>query len=172
MVPLRKKYFFHAPATRLEDEEYDLSDSEDESVPRASTTSSGLKDEDEVARALAMSKPSESEPEPEHSEWFKVEPDDLKIPGKADDSETEEDNDSDNHDLNEPDTVEDDDDEWFSIRKETQVKGETKDASSTTMETQSPDGFDIVKVPRTQDTIVGSAPVFTGLHRYLTPALR
>jgi hypothetical protein len=99
-----------------------------------------------VARALAMSKASGSELESEHSEWFKVEPGDPKIPRKVDDSETEEDNDSDNHDLNEPDTVEeddhdDDDDEWFSIPRESQVKDEAKVESSTTMGTQSSEGF-------------------------------
>lgn len=164
LVPLRKKYFFHAPPARLEDEEYDLSDSGDESVPRAPTISTSMKDEDEVARALAMSRASGSELESEHSEWFKVEPDDLKVPGKVDDSETEEDNDSDNHDFNEPDEAEGDnddneDDEWFSVPRENQLKSEVKVASSSTMGTQSSEGFDIVKAPRIQGTIVGFSPL-------------
>jgi len=166
LVPLRKKYFFHAPLARLEDEEYDLSDSGDESVPRAPTVSTSMKDEDEVAQALAMSRASGSDLESEHSEWFKVEPDDPKVPGKVDDSETEEDNDSDNYDFNEPDTVEDDnDDEWFSVPKESQVKGEVKVASSSTMGTQNSEGFDVVKAPRIQDTIVGFSlsPAFTNV---------
>jgi hypothetical protein len=146
----------------VEDEEYDLSDSEDESAPRASTTSSVLKDEDEVVRALATSKASGSELDSEHSEWFKVEPGDPKRPGKVDDSETEEDNDSDNHDLNEPDMVEDDDnDEWFSIPRESRVKDEMKDevkvASSITMGTQSSEIFYVVGAPRIQNTVVGFA---------------
>jgi len=152
-------YFFHAPPARLEDEEYDLSDSEDESIPRASTISSNLNDQDVVARALALSRASGSEPESEHSEWFKVEPDDLKVPGKVDDSETEEDNDSDSHNLSEPDTVEgDDDDEWFSVPKESQVKSEAKVASSSTMGTKSSEGFNVVKAPQVQGTTVGSPP--------------
>ena len=144
----------------MEDEEYDLSDSEDESAPRVFTTSDSIKDEDEVARDLAMSNASGSELESEHSEWFKVEPNDPKIPRKFEDSETEEDNDSDNHDLNEPDTVEedDDDDEWLSIPKEGQVKGEAKVASSTTMGTQSSEGFDFVRASQFQATVVGFAP--------------
>jgi len=158
LVPLRKKYFFHAPPARLEDEEYDLSDSGDESVPPASTISISMKDEDEMARALAMSRASGSKLESEHSEWFKVEPGDLKVLGKVDDSETEEDNDSDNHDFNEPDAVEDDDDEWFSVPRESQVKGEVKVASSSTMGTQSSEGFDVVTAPRIQDTTVGFSP--------------
>lgn len=138
----------------MEDEEYDLSDSEDESVSPAPTTSDSIMDEGGVVRALTMSKASGPELESEHSEWFEVEPDDPKIPGKFDDSETEEDNDSDDHDLNEPDTVEEDDDndEWFSIRREEKV------VSSTTMGTQSSEGFDAVRAPQIQDTIVGSAP--------------
>ena len=142
----------------MEDEEHDLTDSEGESAPRAPTTSSSLKDEDEVCRALAMSEASVSELESENSEWFKVEPDDSKIPRKVDDSETEEDNDSDNHDLNEPDTIEDDDDEWFSIPRESQVKNEAKVVSSIKMETQSSEGFEVVEDPRVQDTTVGFAP--------------
>lgn len=157
LVPLRKKYFFHAPTARMEDEEYDLSDSEDEPTPSASMPSGNLTDEDEVARALAMSKASWSEPDSEHSEWFKVEPDVPKISGKVDDSETEEDNDSDNYDLNESDTVDDDDDEWFSVPRETQMKGEAKVTSSTTMGTQSSEGFDLVQAPRIQDPVVGFA---------------
>ncbi|KAF9785002.1 DNA ligase 4 [Thelephora terrestris] len=151
LVPLRKKYFFHAPPARLEDEEYDLSDSEDESVPRASTSSSSLKDEDEIARALATSKASGSELESEHSEWFKVGPGNLKISVKADDSETEEDNDSDNHDLDEPDAINDEDDEWFSIPKGDQDKSPAKIISSTAMETQRSDEFDVIEAPQVQD---------------------
>ena len=158
-VPLRKKYFFHAPPARLEDEEYDLSDSGDESVPRASTISTSMKDEDEVDRALAISRASGSELESEHSEWFKVEPNDPKVPGKVDDSETEEDNDSDNHDSNEPDAVEDDDDEWFPVPRESQVKGDAKVASGSTMGTQSSKGFDVVTAPRIHDTIVCFSPL-------------
>lgn len=146
----------------MEDEEYDLTDSEDESAPRASTISSSLKGEDEVIRALAMSEVSGSELESEHSEWFKVEPNDPRISRKVDDSETEEDNDSDNHDLNEFDSVEDDDggggDEWFSIPRETQVKSEAKATSSITMKTQSSEESDVVEAPRIQDTIVGFSP--------------
>jgi len=135
-----------------------MSDSEGESAPRASTASNSIKDEDEVARDLAMSRASGSEPESEHSEWFKVEPDDPKIPRRIDDSETEEDNDSDNHDFNEPDTVEGDDDEWFSVPRESQLKGEVKVASSSTMGTQSSEGFNAVTAPRVQDTSVGFPP--------------
>jgi len=141
----------------MEDEEYDLSDSGDESAPHASTISSSLKDEDEVARALEVSKTSGSELESEHSEWFKVELGNLKIPGKVDDSETEEDNDSDDQYLEEPDMVEDDDDEWFTIPREGQVKSEVKVESSTTMGTQSSEGFSVIEAPQNQDTTVGFA---------------
>ena len=159
LVPLRKKYFFHAPPARLEDEEYDLSDSGDESVPRASTISTSMKDEDEVARALEMSGASGSELESEHSEWFKVEPDDPKVPGKADDSETEEDNDSDNHDLNEPEAVEEDnDDEWLSIPRENQAEIHASVPSSSMTGTQSFDGFDVVQAPQFRAASVGYCP--------------
>ena len=150
----------------MEDEEYDLSDSDDESAPRASTISSSLKDEDEVVRALEVSKASGSELESEHSEWFKVELGDPKIFGKVDDSETEEDNDSDNHDLQEPDTVEDDDsDEWFTIPREGQVKSEVKAESITTVGTQSSEGFSVIEAPQNQDTTVGftPSPTFTNV---------
>jgi hypothetical protein len=142
----------------LEDEEYDLSDSEDESVPRASTSSSSLKDEDEIARALATSKASGSELESEHSEWFKVGPGNLKISIRGDDSETEEDNDSDNHDLDEPDAINDEDDEWFSIPKGDQDKSPAKIITSTAMETQRSDEFDVVEAPQVQDATVRFAP--------------
>jgi len=160
LVPLRKKYFFHASRTRVEDGEYDLSDSEDDSAPRAPTTSSSQVDEDEVARALAMSKTPGSEVDSELSEWFQVEPNDLKISGKVDDSETEEDNDSDNHDLNEPDMVEDDDD-WFQLPKENHVKSQAKVASSATMKTESSVGVDAAGVHHAWDSIVGLAPSLT-----------
>jgi hypothetical protein len=148
----------------MEDEEYDLSDSEDEPTPSASMPSGNLTDEDEVARALAISKASWSEPDSEHSEWFKVESEVPKISGKVDDSETEEDDDSDNHDLNEHDTVEDDDDEWFSVPREIQIKCEAKVASSTTMGTQNSEGFDLVQASRIQDPVVGFALPLTITH--------
>lgn len=155
LVPLRKKYFFHASPVRMEDEEYELSDYEEESMPRRSPTSTNIKDEDEVVRALAMSRASESELESEHSGWFKVETQDLKIPGSADDSETEEDNDSDNHDLKGSDAVESDDDDWFPIPREDREKSHSAIASCSTVETESPDDFDAVKAPRIQDAIMG-----------------
>ena len=148
----------------MEDEEYDLSDSEGESPPRTFATSSSPEGEGEVARALAMLTASGSELESEHSEWFKVEPDDQIMPGKVDDSETEEDNDSDYSDLKELDAVESDGGEWLSIP---QVKDEVKVVSSATMGTQSSQGFDDVRAPRVQDTIVGfaSSPTFTNVQR-------
>lgn len=142
----------------MEDEEYDLSDSDNESAPRASTISSNLEDEDEVARSLEASKTSGSKPESEHSEWFKVEPGDPRIHRKVDDSETEEDNDSDSQDLEELDMKEyDDNDEWFAIPREGQVGTEVKSESSTTMETQSSEGFSFIEAPQNQDTTVGFA---------------
>lgn len=159
LVLLRKKYFFHASPARIEDGEYDLSESEDESA-----ISSNLKDEDEVARVLETSKASGPELESEHSEWFKVEPGNPRISGDIDDSETEEDNGSDNHDFEEPDTVEDDDsDEWFTIPRENQVKGQVKVESSVTMGTQSSEGFNVAESPQNQDTTIGFSPsaIFT-----------
>ena len=158
LVPLKKKYFFHASPARTGDEEYDLSDSEDGSASCAPTISGNLLDEDDMARALEMSKVSGSELESEHSEWFKVELGDLKIPGRVDDSETEEDNDSDNHDLEEHEKVEDDDnDEWFTIPREIQAKSQVKSESSNTIGTHSSGGFNVVEAPQNQDTTVGFA---------------
>ena len=163
LVPLRKKYFFHASPARIGDEEYDLSESEDETVPRTSPAPSSLKDEGEVIRTLEVSKASESVLESEHSEWFKVEPSDPKIRGKIDDSETEEDNDSANQDSEGADTAADDDDEWFTIPRESDTKSQATAASSTTMETESSEGFSVVGVPKNQDTNVGfvPSPIFT-----------
>lgn len=142
----------------MQDDEYDLSDNEDESASPTPTTSS-LKDEDEVARTLAMSKVSGSDLESEHSEWFKVEADDLKIPRKVDDSETEEDNDSDNQDLNEPEAVEEDnDDEWLSIPRENQAEIHASVPSSSMTGTQSFDGFDVVQAPQFRAASVGYCP--------------
>ena len=133
------------------DEEYDLSDSEDE-VLRASTTPGSVKDEDETSSALATSKVSESELESEHSEWFKVRPGDLGVPRKVDDSETEDDNDSDNYDLNEPDTVEDSDGgEWLSISGGNRANVQ----SSTGTGTQSTDSFDLIEASQVQTAMVG-----------------
>lgn len=138
------------------DEEYELSDSEDE-APH--TTSGSLNNEDEVSGALTMSKTSKSELESEHSEWFKVEPDDLKIPEKVDDSETEEDNDSDNYDLNEPGTVEDSDgDEWLLMSKENQTESPANVESSPKVGTQSSDDFDVIEAPQIQGSAVGFWP--------------
>jgi len=153
LVPFRKKYFFHAPPGRLEDEEYDLSDSEDESEPRAPTTSNSVKDEDEVVRALETPKASSLEVKSEHSEWFKLESSDPRIPEKPDGSETE-DNDSDNHDLDDPDLTEDDD-EWFSIPNDIRTKSHANASGSTTLKAESPGGFDVVEVPQIRDVIVG-----------------
>lgn len=138
----------------MEDEEYDLSDSEDE-APHTSTTSGRVKDEDEESGALTTSEAPDSEPESEHYKWFKVEPNSLEIPGKVDDSETE-DNDSDNYDLNEPDTSEDDGgDEWLSIPKEDQAKSRANVESSTRMGPQSSDSFFVIEGPQIQGAIVG-----------------
>ena len=143
----------------MEDEEYDLSDSEDESEPRAPTTSTSVKDEDGVARALATSKASSSEVESEHSEWFKVEPNDPRIPEKPDDSETE-DNDSDNCDLDDPDVTED---EWLSVPKVIQTGSHANAPGSATSEAGISGDFDIVEAPQSRDVIVGPAisPTFT-----------
>ena len=142
LVPLRKKYFFHPSPARIGDEEYDLSDSEDEAP--------SVNDEDEVPRVLETLEASESE----HSEWFKVELSGFGIPGKVDDSETEEDNDSDNYYLNEPDTL-DDEDELLSIPKENQTKSYAKAESNSKMETQSSDDFSVIEAPQIQGAIVG-----------------
>ena len=159
LVPLRKKYFFHASPARIGDEEYDLSESEDESVPYPPPASSSPNDEDEVARTLAVSKASGSELESEHSEWFRVEPSDSKIRGTIDDSETEEDNDSGNQDSEEPDTVDDDDDdEWFTMPRESDMKSQTKATGGTITETESSERFSVVEAPQNQDTSVGFTP--------------
>ena len=129
------------------DEEYDLRDSEDESANCASTTLSSLQEEDQVARTLAMSRASGSELESGHSEWFKVEPDDLTIPGRVDDSETEEDNDSDNHDLKDSDVTEEEDDGWLSIPKENQTKDRANAASSSMSGIKSSGDFYLVEAP-------------------------
>ena len=134
------------------DEEFDLSDSEDEAL-HAPTTSGSAEDTDEVFTALSKPKDSGSELESEHSDWFKVEPN-LGIPRKANDSETEEDNDSDNYDLNESDTAEDDDDEWLSISKEVQVKSNANVESCIKMRTQSSNNSDFIEAPQIQDVTV------------------
>lgn len=140
------------------DEEYDLSDSGDD-APCSSTTSGGVRDGSDSSRVPVASKASESELDSEHSGWFRVEPGDLRIPGKADDSETEEDNDSDNYDLSEPETAGDEDiDEWLSIPKEDQAQGLINVESNTKMGTQGSDDFDVIEGPRIQGAIVSFWP--------------
>lgn len=169
LVPLRKKYFFHPSSARMGDEEYDLSDSEDE-ASRAFTASGSAEDEDEVPRTLAKSNASGPELDSEHSEWFKVDPDDLKIPRKVDDSETEEDNDSDDCDLNEPDTVEDSDGgEWLSMPKENQAKSHSNIESNTEMQSRSYDSFDVIEVPQIQGLAVSFLPHIPPVFNPLNP---
>ena len=165
LVPLRKKYFFHPSPARVGDEEYDLSDSEDDSL-RASTTSESVTDEVKASKVPATSKASESELESEHSGWFRVEPSDLRIPGKADDSETEEDNDSDNCDLSEPDTAgEEGIDEWLSIPKENQDQGFTNAERNAKAAIQGSDDSDVIEAPQTHGAVVGFwfSPIFTNV---------
>ncbi|KAH9839814.1 DNA ligase 4 [Rhodofomes roseus] len=114
LVPLTKKYFFHATARRRNDEDYDMdADTEEEEEPEQPTTSSTTPatqpiDEDD-------DKTESEEEDPELADWFNV----KKASKRSEvqrpilDSDTEAD--SDNEDVNRDEDIhsdEDDGDDW------------------------------------------------------------
>ncbi|RPD64440.1 DNA ligase 4 [Lentinus tigrinus ALCF2SS1-7] len=149
IVPLTKKYFFHATTARKETDEYNAEDSDTEEEPEepevsipAASTSKGKSETPEEERAAPRDKDEETPIDPSMAEWFDV--------GKArsaasstlaseTESETEPEPDepepdSDNEDNRREDVEAGfDDDDWEQIEKEglqsqqSSGKGKVKD---------------------------------------------
>ncbi|GBE86558.1 DNA ligase 4 [Sparassis crispa] len=127
LVPLRKKYFFHATEVRKLSEEYGMEDeSEDEHIavpiasptPEASTAAEGKELED-VDPAMA--------------EWFKVDEKLLEKQETAtldDGSETEPDSDNEDVRWNEDAVAEELDDDWFNVKSADAAEPTSQTASS------------------------------------------
>ncbi|KAJ7672669.1 ATP dependent DNA ligase domain-containing protein [Mycena rosella] len=109
-APLRKKYFFHATPSRIDDGEYDDGEDDDDiTVDGPEAGPSGVKIEDVIQPKIEA-----EDMDPTLADWFKVEEDEKKVTaGRDSDSETE--NDSDNADVanEEPDA---DLDDWFKVK--------------------------------------------------------
>ncbi|TFY55747.1 hypothetical protein EVJ58_g8059 [Rhodofomes roseus] len=118
LVPLTKKYFFHATARRRNDEDYDMdADTEEEEEPEQPTTSSTTPatqpiDEDD-------DKTESEEEDPELADWFNVKKaskrSEVQRPILNSDTEA----DSDNEDVNRDEDIhsdEDEGDDWVDVK--------------------------------------------------------
>ncbi|TBU42396.1 DNA ligase 4 [Dichomitus squalens] len=129
IVPLTKKYFFHATTARKETEDYsaDNSDTEEESPPPSSPSASISKTPEE----LAHEKQVESQIDPSMAEWFDIGAKSKATQSREEDSgsETEpepdeEEPDSENEDVRpEPEVGFDEEDgDWEQIEREGDMK--------------------------------------------------
>ncbi|KAF7796329.1 hypothetical protein EIP86_007506 [Pleurotus ostreatoroseus] len=126
LVPLKKKYFFHATEERQDDPEYNLEE-EDEDVKEQEITASpepeGTVNEEEQsmdvdAETEADQKAKEEEDDPSIAEWFKVTKE--KTPERPDarynDTDSETEPDSDNEDVkDEGEDIDEPEDDWVDI---------------------------------------------------------
>lgn len=132
LVPLRKKYFFHATLARQESDDYHQLDTDEDQEMTDGTV------EEDASLNISITpegfKPKLEETEdidPELADWFQV---DAK-PAVSEDSETEDESDA---DSNNDDVKEEDDDEWFQVPYSPAVKP-LDENSNTTLHSQSQD---------------------------------
>ncbi|KAJ3559037.1 hypothetical protein NM688_g581 [Phlebia brevispora] len=120
LVPLTKKYFFHATTARMENEEYQREDEGEEEEPEevASPQPEEASEEATEPEATPSAEEKEEEIDPALADWFKVEKEET--PERPDlrqneaDSETEPD--SENEDVKDEDAdVNEPDDDWLNI---------------------------------------------------------
>ncbi|KAJ8590777.1 DNA ligase 4 [Rhizopogon salebrosus TDB-379] len=135
LVPLKKKYFFHATVGRQESADYHMDSDEDQAMTdrtveedarlKMPTTPEGIEPRDEEAEDV----------DPELADWFNVDAQ----PAAAEDSETEAESDADsnNDDVKEEDL----DDEWFQVPEVPRDSGSRPidDDSSATLQSQAED---------------------------------
>lgn len=134
LVPLKKKYFFHATPERQDSDDYHQMDADEDQVMTDRTV-------EEDASLKIPTTPEGFEPKLEAAEdidpgladWFQVDV----MPVVPEDSETEAESDADsNNDAKEEDN-DDDDDEWFQVPRSPAV--EPLDDLSTTLHSQPKD---------------------------------
>jgi len=128
LVPLTKKYFFHATSRRLQDDEYDV-DEDTEEEPEEPITP-------QVSQPVEVDddKTESEEEDPELADWFKVKENASQKPEvqhPVTDSETEAD--SDNEDVNRDEDIhpdEDDGDDWVNVKPTDPSASSPVDAAS------------------------------------------
>ena len=105
LVPMSKKYFFHATAERLNSEDYDdEDDGDDYGLERRSPEESALRKSSASPGAHVDAEMSESkEEDSDMQDWLQVEPGSNVVENLRDDAESVTDPDSDNEDN------------WFSV---------------------------------------------------------
>ncbi|KAI0078668.1 ATP-dependent DNA ligase [Panus rudis PR-1116 ss-1] len=161
LLPLTKKYFFHATETRKASDEYDADDEDDDEAeddskmddePKSPVASGSKFREpatptqgtynDEVSQAQAA---VEAEVDPAVADWFKVDHSDLEErsehaePAPDSDSETEPEADSDNEDTRDEDGdmfAEKEDEDWENVTLPPDSTDEKSDGSATEDEEQ------------------------------------
>ncbi|KAH9852184.1 DNA ligase 4 [Lenzites betulinus] len=123
IVPLTKKYFFHATAARKEMDEYNMDDSDTEEEPDeeppvpAPSTSKKSQSPDNAA----ASPKADAEIDPSLAEWFDVgakRPSAAAEGGSDTESETEPEPDSENEDVGRDPEVAFDDDDWEKVEQD------------------------------------------------------
>ncbi|OAX43215.1 DNA ligase 4 [Rhizopogon vinicolor AM-OR11-026] len=135
LVPLKKKYFFHATAERQESANYQMDSDEDQEMTDGAVEEDASLKVPITPEAIDPKVEEAADIDPELADWFNV---DAK-PAAPDDSETEaeSDVDSNNDDVKEEDL----DDEWFRVPEVPRSSGTESldDDPSTTLHSQSQD---------------------------------
>jgi DNA ligase-4 len=104
LVPMSKKYFFHAAAERLNSEDYDDKDDEDDDgLERRSPEESALRKSSASPGTHVDAEMSEPKEDSDMQDWLQVEPGSNVAENLRDDAESVTDPDSDNEDN------------WFSV---------------------------------------------------------
>jgi len=102
LVPMSKKYFFHATAERMNSEDYDDEDDDDDGLERRSPEESALRKSASPGTHVDAER-SESKEDSDMQDWLLIEPGSNVADHLRDDAESVTDPDSDNEDN------------WFSV---------------------------------------------------------
>ncbi|KAI0820786.1 DNA ligase 4 [Trametes gibbosa] len=132
IVPLTKKYFFHATATRKELDEYNMEDSSteeepDEELPASSRSTSKKSRSPDHATPMPI---GDVEIDPSMAEWFDVgakRSDTKAEDGTQTESETEPEPDSDNEDAERDPDAEFEDDDWEKVEQDADTSQQADD---------------------------------------------
>jgi DNA ligase 4 len=103
LVPMSKKYFFHATAERMKSEDYDDEDDDDDGIERRSLEESTLRKSNSPGSHVDAEMSEAKEEDSDMQDWLQIEPGSNVAENLRDDAESVTDPDSDNEDN------------WFSV---------------------------------------------------------
>ena len=96
LVPMSKKYFFHATAERMDSEDYD--DEDDDGLESRSTEGSAMRKSASPGTHIDVEMSESKEEDPDMQDWLQIEPGTDVAEHLRDDAESVTDPDSDNED--------------------------------------------------------------------------